>query len=173
MTKIAEAVAPEKSAAMDRAADYAAQVVANVTKQLAEAGWDQDKVAAYPKGSSSNYHAELAKYTLFSRLTRSTAKGSRSFSEPNFVEVNPEAVARFVEEARQGAAAAHEAFVAKLESKIGEVEEAVLAGSHVWSHSVLTVTKVGGGVERWKTQTILNVSKLGKVFHQFPSRKVK
>jgi hypothetical protein len=28
-------------------------------------------------------------------------------------------------------------------------------------------------VERWKTQTIVNTSKLGKVFNQFPTRRVK
>lgn len=95
------------------------------------------------------------------------------YKAPDFVDVTDERVARYVKTAREDAAAQYEAFVAKLTVKIGAVETATLAGRGVWSHSILTVTKSDGARENWKTQMILNVSGLGKVFNQWPTRKVK
>ena len=43
----------------------------------------------------------------------------------------------------------------------------------MWGYSVLTVTKEDGSVERWKTQQIMNISVLGLLFAQWPSRKMK
>jgi hypothetical protein len=65
------------------------------------------------------------------------------------------------------------AFIQKLEGKVGAHTAAALDGSHVWGFSILTVTKADGTVEKWKTEQIINVSVLGKVFNQWPSRKVK
>lgn len=84
-----------------------------------------------------------------------------------------ELVEKFIQAAKADAAAQYEAFVAKLQQKIGEVKNATLKGNHVWSYSILTVEKPDGTVEHWKTQMIINVSKLGKMFNQFPTRKVK
>jgi hypothetical protein len=51
--------------------------------------------------------------------------------------------------------------------------DASITGTHIWGHSVLTVTLPNGTVERWKTQQIVNQSKLGLLFNQWPSRKMK
>lgn len=61
----------------------------------------------------------------------------------------------------------------KLEMKIGEHLTATLEGNHVWGDSFITVEKANGENERWRTHTILNVSKLGLYFNQFPTRKIK
>lgn len=61
--------------------------------------------------------------------------------------------------------------MAKLIGKIGPVTSATIKGNHVWGHSVLTITNPDAVVEHWKTRQIVNVSKLGKLFNQWPTRK--
>jgi hypothetical protein len=171
---IEAAVMPLKEAAVDRAEQEAKKLIATVLKRLEEAGWDLDVVAPRPKGNFSReaYAKASALVSLYSSVT-TYVHGSRRPSEPNLRKASPEAEAKFIKNAREDAAAAYDAFVAKLVSKIGDVTTASLVGSHVWGYSVLTVAKADGSVERWKTQQIVNVSKLGKLFNQWPSRKVK
>ena len=80
---------------------------------------------------------------------------------------------RFVAARKEQAAAEYDAFIAKLVKKIGPVVTAELDGNHVWSHSILTVVLKSGEQQRWKTQQITNISKYGKHFNQWPSRKMK
>jgi hypothetical protein len=65
----------------------------------------------------------------------------------------------------------YEQYVNKLINKVGDCDSATVTGD-LWNYSILTITK-GAVVERWKTSMILNVSKNGKVFNQFPTRKIK
>jgi hypothetical protein len=69
------------------------------------------------------------------------------------------------------AAAAFDAYVAKLSAKVGECDAASVVGP-LWTGSVLTVSK-GATIERWTTRMIVNVSCLGKLFNQFPTRLAK
>jgi hypothetical protein len=82
-------------------------------------------------------------------------------------------VERFITRAKEDAAAQYDSYVQKLIGKIGEVTAASLDGDHVWGFSYLTVTLPNGKKEVWKTQMIVNISKLGKLFNQFPTRKMK
>ena len=93
-------------------------------------------------------------------------------NDPVPVKMDREEIARFIKNSKEEAAAQYDAFVAKLIRKIGVVETAELTGNHVWSYSYLNVTKADGTKESWKTQMIVNVSKLGKLFNQWPTRKV-
>ena len=62
----------------------------------------------------------------------------------------------------------------KLTFKVGEVTEAKLQTLNgVWGESYLYVTTAEGNNECWKTQTIVNRSCLGKLFYQWPTRKLK
>lgn len=80
----------------------------------------------------------------------------------------------FIQKNRNIAAANYDAFICKMVSKVGPgVVSATIDGSHVWDHSILTATKIDGSVERWKTKTIWNVSKLGLSFNQWPTRLIK
>ena len=63
-------------------------------------------------------------------------------------------------------------YITKLENKIGvTVKTATLVGN-LWSGSILTVATTEG-TQRWNTKIIINQSKYGKLFNQFPSRKLK
>jgi len=88
------------------------------------------------------------------------------------LELHAPSVERFVARAGEDASNAYTAFIAKLESKVGPCDRAELLGEHVWGHSTLVVTK-GEKTESWRTQQIINVSKLGRPFNQWPTRKLR
>lgn len=170
---IALAVEPLREAAMDRAAARAKEILLDISFKLTAASGDRNAFAPYPKGTDGKYVEKKSYYDLVRRCTKSSYT-SRSMKDPDSGEMNFDVSFRFVEDARKDASAQYDAFIAKLNSKIGEgVVSAELTGNHVWGYSILTVTKEDGSVEKWKTQMIINVSKLGNVFNQFPTRKMK
>lgn len=160
LNAIETAVNPLKQDAINRAEQYAREVIASVLEQLAAVGNDLNAAAPAPKAwtaptaTAMQYKAAQRKRDMFKALR------------------SVDGQAKFVKEAQENAAFQYEAFVAKLNAKIGPVVSATLEGNHVWSHSLLTVVLPTGEKQIWKTQTIINVSKYGKVFNQFPTRKV-
>jgi hypothetical protein len=164
-TAIAQAVEPLRSAAVDHAAAQASDLAAR-----ALAAYEAD-----PNGTNLTYQQICsmgrteralhdAKVARLRSLT--VAKGGR------FVR-DEQKVADFIEAAKLAANNHYTSFIQKLEQKVGEHAAASLEGNHVWSSSILTVTKVDGSTEKWFTQQIMNVSKLGRPYPQWPSRKVK
>lgn len=174
MNRIEQAVAPLKDAAIERAEIEAKKIVDKVNEQLTAANNDLQICAPYPRHNGGNvvkYQSEYRKYQLFHSLCR-CRQGSHRPNDPCYADIDPEYVTKFIENSRSDAALQYDAFIAKLIAKIGSVREATLTGDHVWSFSILTVTKEDGAKENWKTQMIVNVSKLGKLFNQWPTRKV-
>lgn len=84
---------------------------------------------------------------------------------------NEEGIEHFVQNMRDLSANQYDAFICKMVGKVGEVDTASIEGNHVWGNSVLTVAK-GATTEVWHTQMIMNFSKYGLAFNQFPSRKI-
>lgn len=175
MTQIAVAVEPLRTQAMDAAEMFARQYAAGLLAELEAAGWDAKKVAPYPKNTLSRpaYIQAQNKYRMVRKLTRWVNHSEASIpSNPEIVAPHAPALEEFAQEAREDASAQYSAFIAKLEAKVGAHTSATLQGNHVWSHSILTV-ETPQGQQTWKTQQIINVSKLGKVFNQWPTRQVK
>lgn len=175
MTKIAEAVEPLRTAAMDRAEQFAREYVTRLLAELESVGGDAELCAPYPKGTMGRvaYVTAQQKYQMVRRLTRPLNREvCRRMSDPDVRTADPASIEKFVQEARKDADAQYTAFIAKLEDKIGPHTDAVLTGDHVWGYSILTV-ETPAGRQNWKTQQILNVSKLGKVFNQWPTRKAR
>jgi hypothetical protein len=175
---IVKAVEPLKADAIKRAEEEANKIIQRVTDLLHQAGNDIQIAAPYPKSVGPNalwgehYHMALSKYKLFKSLTKSR-KGSRSPNEPDFADIDQNLVQRFIKQSKEDAAFQYKQFIHKLVRKIGKVKDAVLEGNHVWGYSILTVTLPDDTKQKWKTQQIVNVSKLGKLFNQWPTRKVK
>lgn len=173
---IEAAVAPLKDQAIERAEKEALETIEQCREELAAADGNLSKVAPYPSGREYGYgwkyYSALYKYQLFSAITkwRETSYSSR---DDIYADINPDMCAKFVERRKREAGEQYDEFVAKLIGKIGHVVQASLEGSHVWAHSILSVVKVDGTIEKWKTQQIVNVSKLGKHFNQWPTRKMK
>ena len=117
MSPIAQAVEPLRSTAQDRAMQCALRHLDKELLELEEVGgWDLDKVAPVPHGmmSREQYRCAAAKRELLMRVTR-PLQACRHRGEPNLREVSAEAVARYLNEAREEASAAYDAFIAKLE----------------------------------------------------------
>lgn len=174
MTPIETAVAPMKKDAMERAEKEARAVIARVRDALDAHGWNIRSAAPYPDSfrmSSRDYHIAKGKRNLYSMLT-TTAEQYAYGAKADIVKLCPVKVERYIQLERDAAAGAYDLFVMKLNRKVGAHVAASIRGNHVWGHSILTVT-TPTGVQRWKTQQIVNVSKLGLLFNQWPSRKIK
>lgn len=170
------AVEPQRQDAIEAARQAAQKTVDWVKAEVEANGWDMQRAAPYPRGISAHnkdYIPARDRHQFFWRFVKSVPGGGFRVSSPQPVEWRQDRADQYVEDAAKAADAAYESFVLKLENKIGEVTSASLDGNHVWSHSILTVEKADGTVENWKTQGIINVSKLGKLFNQFPTRKLK
>lgn len=171
---IVRVVAPLKVDAIAHAEKYAKEVLADAKKTLAASGWDLQKVAPYPSGSSFDYMAKVMKYRFYTGITKA-AEGStiRHMDSPDIRVIDYTGCAKFVKEAKENAATQYDLYVVKLVGKIGTVLHATLEGNHIWGFSFLTVELPTGEKQIWKTQSILNQSKYGKIFNQFPTRIVK
>lgn len=173
---IAIAVLPLKAEAVVRAMQFAQRLVAKTQDELQANGWIANKVAPYPDSRSTLpiYTAAYQKYK-FVELITAWDNPTHGMHEDYTVHMDTEGLRRLYRETREDAEYQYDLYVAKLIKKIGSVTSAVLEGNHVWSYSVLHVTKSQPNLvtELWKTRAIINQSKLGKVFNQFPTRKVK
>jgi hypothetical protein len=178
---IERAVRPLKKDAVDRAEREAKTVVENCREKLAEAGGDINAVAPYPRSmhiSGLQYHMARAKYNLYHSLTvEDKSKGYQRNSgignTPFYVVFDDKRIDHFIEQRKIWAAFDYDAFVTKLVNKIGEAKSAKLFGNHVWDHSTLIVVKPDGEKQAWSTKQIVNYSKHGKPFNQWPTRRLK
>ena len=176
-------VKPLKDDAIEKAVEYAKETIDRVKQDLAKFDNDINVAAPYPSGSGqsrSEYAQMVGRYKLFVSLTKTDDDREQCprHNTPRYVKICPTLRKRFIEHAKRDAAAQYDAFVAKLSGKAedasdAEIMEAGLIGNHVWGHSHLVVKYSDGEELIWRTQMIMNVSKLGKVFNQWPSRKVK
>jgi hypothetical protein len=171
---IAIAVEPLRVEAVKRAHEHALTTVENIRKRLSEANWDANVVAPYPSSVTAHYQMSVGFYHLVRQITKSSSKnGCRYQDDPEPVFMNSSGIKKFVAMAEKNANDQYDAFIKKLNSKVGDCISAVLEGNHVWGYSFLTIENSDGSTEIWKTQMIVNVSKLGKIFNQFPTRKSK
>lgn len=158
---------PLKTEAVARAEKEAIAFIERVKVAVAAAGYD---LRVYAPNAAHDIGMYLKRLTA-ERLTEWTQSTYRH-NEPMLVRFVPEKIAKFVKDAKEDAAVAYDLFVMKMVTKCGTVDAAEIEGNHVWGYSILTVTK-GDAVERWKTQQIVNVSKHGLLFNQWPSRKIR
>ncbi|PCJ96727.1 MAG: hypothetical protein COA52_00540 [Hyphomicrobiales bacterium] len=172
MNKIEKVVLPLKADAVERATQRATAICDKVHKHLLEN--DMDITKALPRIDAYNdsydvYRDKQAKKNLYMSLV----SYDKHDMTDKIVIMNDMKILKFIQKARENAAFTYDKFVNKLNLKIGPVSEAKLQGNHVWDESFLTVKIVDGAEEIWKTKMILNVSKLGLIFNQFPTRKMK
>lgn len=78
---------------------------------------------------------------------------------------------KYMENAGNDARADYMEWVDKITKKIGKpVIDAKMSGSP-WTGSLISVTTEDGETQHWSTTMIINQSKYGKLFNQFPTRK--
>lgn len=173
ITPIAEAVNPSREAAVAHAVARAENFVETIKAELIAAEMNVDVVAPIARSTMSReeYKKTHARYQLVTQFVTQPATRRRSDARVA-LGFNQDGIDRFISMIAADAAADFDAYVAKLESKVGDCIAASVEGN-LWSESILTVTKADGSTERWKTQMIINVSSLGKLFNQYPTRKMK
>lgn len=170
---IAQVVAPLK----DRAVEYAiakrrefleGSIAANPV------GTNLTTKFPYPRGTAmgkAQYRQMAEAYHFTRRLFTTRVEGIGHPGDPLIVTgVNVKNLADLLNATRAATAASFDAYVTKLESKVGECQSASVMGD-LWARSVLTVTK-DDAVEHWSTQMIVNVSGLGNPYNQWPTRKI-
>lgn len=105
---------------------------------------------------------------------RSAAKGFRGHYLWSIIQRY--GIDRAVEVARNDAVresqTSFDSYVGKLAGKIGKVVVSATLCGDPWTGSILTVTDSNGVTEKWATRIIINVSIHGKLFNQFPTRKL-
>lgn len=140
---------------------------------LAAVGMDADIYAPYPNGrmGKSEYRQAEAKYRRVRRYFQGV-KGCRGFHEPEIVVENPEAEVRLRQIAKQDADALVDSYLHKLAGKIGKEISSATTNGNIWDYATLVVTCCDGEVQTWRTNCILNQSVYGKLFNQWPTRRV-
>ncbi len=168
---VAISILPLKSFAETIAEQRAKEEIESLRIELESNNMDAEKVAPYPKSNIAGYWLAMGKYELLHAVT-SWVHGTHRPGTPRPVTFNASKIENYILYARKIAANQYDAFVYKLCTKIGDCTQATLEGNHIWSYSILTVTKADGSVEQWKTQMIVNCSKFGRYFNQWPSRRI-
>jgi hypothetical protein len=174
---VAAAVLPLRASAVEAAEKHVREVIESHLTALAAVNDNVEAYAPYPSSYGPGYLGQAdfaqkrARYDFIHRITTTVTTYHRP-GEPCFVKASEKGIERVVEQAREDAALAYDAFICKLIAKIGEASAATLEGSHVWGYSILTVN-VAAGTQLWKTQQIVNFTKYGMPYLQWPSRKVK
>jgi hypothetical protein len=176
-TPIAKVVEPIKAQVVDAGEAKFRNRVALVKAELEKAGWNMNLVAPYPMGFLPRREFAQAqnKNLFYSSLTKiDKDKYTVVDRRELYVVWSDEAVEHKVGQVRAATAADFDAYVCKLNTKVGEHTAAALVfeTNYLWSNSTIDVSKLDGTVERWNTKTIVNCSVLGLVFNQWPTRKV-
>ena len=175
MNEIKNAVEPMKQLSVNNAVAFMEKRIAFYAVRLQEAGWDKEILAPYPNGNMGR--AEYMKRKMLREFVSSiteqdpNAEVSYKRNAPSYVLMSTEGIARVLKEVANDAALAFDAYVYKLNQKVGEVVQAeVITSWDLWMDSSLQVTKVDGSKEIWNTKCITNYSKYNKAFNQFPTR---
>lgn len=159
--------------AITRAVQRAMITVEHIKNELINAGMNLDLVAPMPNSrmSREDYKQAHALYQFVNNITERPA--TRKMHEERIaLGFSETGIQTFLDSIKINTSADFDAYVTKLEAKVGDCVTASVEG-YLWNQSILTVTKADGSVECWKTQMIINVSSLGKLFNQFPTRKLK
>ena len=179
MNHIEIALEPRRKAAVQRALAAAEAAVNKALEELEDpkgACWDLDKAAPAPHGrlDRKTYKAWQAKRDFYRSITILDTRFPRRLSmrDPVMVTTNLKVLTAYFNRVEQAASLEFTKYVAKLTGKIGETTAASINASPLWNGSILTVTKPDGSVETWKTTMIINCSCLGKLFNQWPTRRV-
>ena len=97
-------------------------------------------------------------------------KTTTSFWDENIRKASATKKKAFVENAVKGASQSYDEYVGKMVLKIGKPVVSATFTGDPWHGSTLTVVTNDGNKQVWDTKMILNYSKYGTMFNQFPSR---
>lgn len=161
-----QAVLPMKLLAQDKAEEHFRESVSQAAEQIRIHNGDIDKLVPIPANLKwDSYAGEAIKLARsFYALICELHDGRLYISDA--------AVGLEVYKVRRGAGFEFDAYVYKLNEKINDATLAAELHGDPWTGSTLKVTTKNKGEQIWTTKIIVNVSKYGKLFNQFPTRQV-
>lgn len=181
--QITAALEPTRNFIIASVKQHTLNRVALVYAKLEAADWDLKK--AFPLNYNSYAIKVEREANAFAKEFTRVPDGWVSSCRPN--EPQPRLAysdkqndARAQTKAEKYAAELLTGYAAKLTKKVADFAEGVevvsceyKGGGDPWGHSFINVKLANGNAFTLKTQIILNVSKLGTLFNQFPTRLVK
>ena len=180
---VALAVEALREAAITRAAEYAQKRIDAIEEDLKKNGWDMTKACPSPYEHGIGYYDQQSrnrKQALYRSLTeRVDAAAFRSShprnTDPDIVRMSKKGCVRFISDTKHQAAIQYDLFVLKLVKKVGAGVTHAKAEEQagIWGCSYLEITGDNETAETWKTQQIINYSKLGTPYNQWPTRLMK
>lgn len=176
MNLIANAVQPLKKASVDAAIGRTIAFHKSIIEKLIQHGFNID--VAYPRPSHNMSRSTYqAAYDLRCAVESIVdfEKTTYRLDEIRIVKVSADKIIYELEQATLDAEASFDAYVEKLTEKVGSgvIDAHMEYVKGLWSNSNLTIYKADGIKEVWNTKCIVNRSKLGRFFNQFPTRKLK
>jgi hypothetical protein len=173
--------ADHRAAYVKRAEEVFMSSLVNMRQLLAAQGMDLNKVAPAPSNrlSRKEYMMRQAAHTHYlASFTAAPDATPYGFSarlngtEPWIVVEKPGAEAKVREEARKAANFNFDSYLCKLAGKIEKQVATATLNGNLWDGSTLCVTCTDGENQTWFTQCIMNQSVYGKLFNQWPTRRV-
>lgn len=169
--------------------EYKRQLIAQrdeIYAQLETDEWNKNKSFDYPYGAMSrvDYAKAVARYNLCSKYAETDAvkhpfSVSGGHNAPHYVTKKPNTAAMLQQQADKMARAALDGYCLKLTGKVeklldmeSSVIEVKYSGNKYdpWGFSHIEVYTDHQERQVWQTKMIVNVSCLGKVFNQWPTR---
>lgn len=169
-----EALVKILTADIERCMDYARKRAEEqyeyCMSQLEKHDWDLDKAAPRPTGTTSKerYRSMNEKRNFLASLTV-----AKSLRESNIRVPSSAKKTQLKEDAARNAHESYMAWVNKIIDKIGKIVQSAEMHGDPWTGSTLSVVTQDGEEQTWSTKMIVNASKYGTLFNQFPSRRVK
>ncbi len=154
-----------------RAEEEATKHIDYLLDELKKANWDLDVIAPLPDSIKrfSSWGTDSAKRNLFTSIT-DQATSSVSFKYSGIRKKSASKRTKYINNAIANAAESYDNYVGKMVVKIGKPVVSATFTGDPWHGSLLTVVTSDGGKQVWNTKMILNYSKYGAMFNQFPSR---
>lgn len=156
--------------------------VRRIKEKLEEHGMDINAAFSYPKSSSYDYQSAVSTCKYAHSIVENDPEHPHFCmpNKPHYVIMRKDVGANFEKKAQEYAAQFITDFVNKMVAKIKEhYGNVTIASAHYagtadpFVSSLLQITDTEGNQYKYNTICIINISKLGKLFNQWPTRKVK
>jgi hypothetical protein len=175
-----DATATQREDFCQRAEEVSVCQLRQQRSNLAQAGWDLNAVAPNPNSWNTSKKAYRTAKNLRSWYNQNfypdPARKPASYTvqppPPCYVIERAEAEPQTRRRARQEANQLFDAFLYKMAGKIGTpITRAALSGV-IWDGCTVEVATATGETQIWTTKCILNQSVYGKLFNQWPTRRI-
>jgi len=164
---------------IDRAVEMQKEHIEHLAKELKKVGWDLDKLheqASWRQHGrdehrrlTNNRSTYLNIFDVDSHIDRSYRNPGQTGEPHTKLKRSPKKEKHVLEATAAGAKASYLEWVDKMIDKIGKPVAKAKMDGNPWHGSMLDVETDDGEKQSWHTKMILNFSKYGTMFNQFPS----